>query len=150
MKQKISTVYLAFKFAILDYAYSKKEIIEIISEHSILIKDHLNAFDEHNLDCLINLYAEEGDISVSSKIVLELLRKKTLDVNANFGRILKTLDTMPWLGGLADNKVKEIEELIYFEEEIENFQMTDAVISRIKICVDGYQKYDIEKYLAES
>ncbi|AWH84248.1 hypothetical protein HYN59_03580 [Flavobacterium album] len=147
MKEQISTVYLAFKFAILDHAYSKNEIIGIISYNSILMENYLDTFGENELDSLINLYAKGGDISVSSKIVLELLRKKTLETNPNYGQILKTLDTMPWLGGLDTSKEHEIAELIYFEEEIENFQMTEAVISRIKHCVNGYQEYDIERYL---
>lgn len=61
--------------------------------------------------------------------------------------ILKTIDSIAWLGGLEKNKIQEIGYLIAFHEEVENSEYTPAVMERCKDCVSGYESYDVKLYI---
>lgn len=146
--QKISNVYLACKFAILDHSYSESEIREILQNNKILVKELNNPdLDEKSLEKTINFYSENGSPSESGKILLELLRKKYTGNKYNFISTLKTLDTMLWVGGLEQEKNDEIEDIIRFYEHAENCEITEKVVDMIIKCINGYQHYAIENYL---
>lgn len=146
---KISNVYLACKFALLDHSHSKSEIKEILQNNKILVRElNICDFDEKSLEKAINFYSENGSRSESSKILLELLRKKYTGNKSHFIPTLKTLDTILWVGGLEQHKNDEIEDIIRLYEDVENCEFTEKVLERIIKCIHGYEDYDIDKYLS--
>jgi len=149
IQQKTSNVYLAFKFAILDNSHSKSEIWEILQDNLILAKELKNSdSNEDSLEKIINFYSENGSLSESNKILLELLRKKYPIKKPDIIPVLKTLDTMLWTGGLEVQEIDKIENVIGFYENVENSEVTEKVVDRILKCIDGYQDYDVQNYLS--
>ena len=150
VEEKISNIFLAFKFALLDSLYSKTEIIEIIRSNGVLLKKvQKEDLNEDSLKEIVEKYLTKGNITESSKILFELIHKKIMseDGKTRPWAILKTIDTMPWLNGLEKSKGQEIQSLIEFFEEVENSEYTPAVMECAGDCVRGYEEYDIETYL---
>jgi len=146
--EKISNVYLAFKFSILDHSYSKLEIKEIINNNVALL-EALNGIvlRDEELDNTVSIYSIEGNFIESNKILMELLRKKFINKSPGYIQVLKTLDTMTWVGGLEDQKVNEIQEIISIHEEVDNHMLSNTLMKRIGECIKGYEDYDIAVYL---
>ncbi|MFL9844234.1 hypothetical protein [Flavobacterium rhizosphaerae] len=150
IEEKISNIFWAFKFALLDHLYSKNEIIEIIRNNEILLRKvgrhDLNA---DSLKEIIEQYSINGDNKESSKILFELIRKKIVSEDAKLRpwAILKTIETLTWLRGLEGSKNKEIQYLIEFYEEVENSEFTPAIIKRCEDCVSGYERFDVKLYI---
>ena len=145
IEEKISNIFLAFKFAILDYAFSKTEVQKIISNINLLQEiDNQNA--EIELNKLIEKRSENGNIFDATKIIIELLNKKSKKIEPDFLRIIKTLDTLCWLNGLEKYKTEQIEEIIDLNEK-ENFEINHVQIKKIKECLASYEDYDIHNYL---
>ncbi len=140
IQDKIANICLAFKFAILDYAYSKNEVLELIKNSELLSKEIGDPKTETELTEIIKEQSTNGDINESTKIIIELLRKKTSQ--KDFRQVIKTLDTLCWLHGLEKYKTLQIEELIDLHEN-ENFVISNAQIEKINECVESYKEYDI-------
>lgn len=144
IQEKVSNICLAFKFVILDYAYSKTEILTIISNTTIS-QEIGSPKTEVELTEIIETYSKEGNIIDATKIIIELLRKKTKKTKSNLLQIIKTLDTLCWLNGLEKYKLEQINEIIDLNEA-ENFKINNAQIEKINECLASYQDYDIQNY----
>jgi hypothetical protein len=67
----------------------------------------------------------------------------------DYGRTLKTLDTLLWLNGLEKERSRQIEELICYFEDEENSNFTESVKMKILDCLKGYENYNIKNYLSQ-
>jgi len=148
-KDKILNIYLAFKFAILDHAYTESEILKIIKTSDVLSNEVGEKYTEEQLSERISPIFENGEINVATKILIELLREKRMTTDLDFGRTLKTLDTLLWLNGLEEERSRQIEELIYYFEDEENSNFTESVKMKILDCLKGYENYNIKNYLSQ-
>jgi hypothetical protein len=148
-KDKILNIYLAFKFAILDNAYTESEILKIIKTSDVLSNEVGEKYAEEQLSERISPIFENGEINVATKILIELLREKKMTTDLDYGRTLKTLDTLLWLNGLEEERSRQIEELIYYFEDEENSNFTESVKMKILDCLKGYENYNIKNYLSQ-
>jgi len=148
-KDKILNIYLAFKFAILDHAYTESEILKIIKTSDVLSNEVGEKYTEEQLSERISPIFENGEITAATKILIELLREKKMTTDFDYGRTLKTLDTLLWLNGLEEERSRQIEELIYYFEDEENSNFTESVKIKILDCLKGYEDYNIKKYLSQ-
>ena len=146
---KILNIYLAFKFAILDHAYSKSEILKIIKTSDVLSSEVGEKYTEDQLSERISPIFENGDINEATKILIELLREKKKITDFDYGRTLKTLDTLLWLNGLEEERSRQIEELIYYFEDEENSNFSESVKIKIVDCLKGYENHIIKNYLSQ-
>lgn len=148
-KDKIINTYLAFKFAILDHAYSKSEILKIIKTSDVLCNEVCEKYTEEQLSETISQMFENGDMNEATKILIELLREKKKITDLDYGRTLKTLDTILWLNGLEKERNRQIEELIYYFEDVENSNFSESVKMKILDCLKGYENHNIKNYLSQ-
>jgi hypothetical protein len=146
---KILNTYLAFKFAILDLAYSKSEILKIIKTSDVLSSEVGEKYTEEQLSERISPIFENGDINEATKILIELLREKKKVTDFDYLRTLKTLDTLLWLNGLEKERSQQIEELIYYFEDEENSNFSESVKMKILDCLKGYENHNIKNYLSQ-
>jgi len=144
---KILNIYLAFKFALLDHVYSKSDVLNIIKTSEILSNEVGDNYTESQLSERVSTIFENGDIKDATKILIELLRKKESITNLEYGRTLKTLDTLLWLNGLEKDRYQQIEKLIYYFEDEENSTFNESVKMKISECLKGYEDYEIKNYL---
>jgi hypothetical protein len=158
MQHSLHNIFGALSNVLMDYAYSKDEVLHIIYTHPALhnaVADTVlaNATEAASLtkqqvsDAMFLLAARAAKPE-ANKITMALLYKKAVMGSPDYMSLLKAVETVLWIGGIDDTKNEEIAQLIAFFEDEQDAQCTPAVIDRIKSCLQGYEEYAIETVLA--